>query len=252
MTCQLVLKNQRSTVPACGVSHVSGRIPGRIEWSLLIEGIVRLIIVDDHLAFAEALALALAPTHDVVEILDNGDALLLWLADNEVQAVLLDTTLPHCNVHDTIRQIRRRYPSTLVVAMSIHDDHSDWPGLHRFGAHGVVSKTRNLYDLRVTLDILATRGSPLEDNQPEILHQSLTSRQMDVLVAIAADKIYKEIAEELDMSEARVDEHVAELKKRLKVRTSAGIVLRAVEEGWIEPRVVPVPQPTSPTRSSRY
>lgn len=212
---------------------------------------MRLVIVDDHLAVAEALSLALTPAHEVIEILGSGDTLVRWLASHSVDAILLDTTLPHCNVQDLIRQVRRCCPNTLVLTMSIHDDHGDWPGLHRFGAHGVVSKTRALYDLRVTLDVLAARRTPLEDNQKDILHQAPTPREMDVLLAITADKSHKEIAEELDMSEARVDEHFAELKKRLAVRTIAGLVLRAVEKGWIEPRMAPAPQAKSPTRSSR-
>lgn len=200
---------------------------------------MRLLLVDDHRLVAEALALALAPAHRVLDVLCDGAALHPWLVLHEVDAVLLDSTLPHCNLSEVIRHVRRSHPNTIVLVMSIHDDHCDWPGLHRFGAHGVVSKTRALCDLRVTLDLIATSGAPLKDGQQETLNAALTPRQIDVLKAIARDRPRKEIAHELDLSEARVNEHVAELKRRLGVRTSAALVLRAVEEGWIEPRVAP-------------
>jgi DNA-binding NarL/FixJ family response regulator len=124
--------------------------------------------------------------------------------------------------------------------MSIHDDHGDWPGLHVFGAHGVVSKTRPLFDIRLTLESLDHLGTPLHDSPGETSRPALTPRQVEILVAVAADMLHKEIALELKLSEARVDQHIAELKKRLGVRTSAALVLRAVEAGWIEPRVAPV------------
>lgn len=203
---------------------------------------MRLVILDDHLAFGEALALALSATHSVVDVLFGGDALIPWLSLHKVDAILLDTTLPHCNVQDLIRQVRRRYPGTIVVAMSIHDDHGDWPSLHRFGAHGVVSKTRSLFDIRLTLEVLGIRGIPFHDCQEDLLRPALTPRQVDVLVAVASDLFHKEIAIDLGISEARVDEHIAELKKRLGVKTSAALVLRAVEAGLIEPRVSPVPE----------
>jgi two-component system nitrate/nitrite response regulator NarL len=212
---------------------------------------MRVIVVDDHLAVAEAFALALARRHTVVEVLCDGEALLPWLQLHEVDAILVDTTLPHCDIRELIRHVRRTYPSITVIAMSIHDDHGDWPNLHRWGAHGVVSKTRPLFDVRLTLEILRARGSPFDDRQQEVLHPALTTRQIDVLSAIASDKLHKEIALDLGLSEARVDEHISELKKRLGVRTLAGLVLRAVEEGWIEPRVAPPVDPHFELHSHR-
>jgi DNA-binding CsgD family transcriptional regulator len=66
-----------------------------------------------------------------------------------------------------------------------------------------------------------------------------TARQLDVLRKMAADLLLKEVATELRLSLPRADELVGEMKARLNVRTTVGLVLRAVERGWIEPRIAP-------------
>ena len=76
-------------------------------------------------------------------------------------------------------------------------------------------------------------------NPNPALSLRLTQREIDVLRAMAQDMTLKEIALRLGMSRGRVDEHVAELKHRLGVRTTHGVVLRGVEGGFLEPGVFP-------------
>lgn len=156
--------------------------------------------------------------------------------------ILANTCLPShagCYIQDVIRRVGREHHGVKVITMSIHTDEGDWRGLHRFGAHGVVSKIRSLGELVQSILAIASRRSPRVDNESIQGGLAPTARQLDVLRMMAADLSLKEVAFELGFSVARVDELVAELKTRLQVRTSGGLVLRAVEMGWIEPRVAP-------------
>lgn len=202
---------------------------------------MRIVIVDDHLAVAEAIGAELAKHFEVAGILTDGNALVDWFVANDAEVVLLDTTLPACNVQEVIRRVCRFREGVKVVAMSIHVDEGDWRGLHRFGAYGIVSKGRPLRELVEAIENVAFRDRPLIDNEAPKETRAPTARQLDVLRMIAADLMLKEVAAELGFSVARVDELVGELKARLHVRTVSGLVLRAVEKGWIEPRVAPPP-----------
>jgi DNA-binding NarL/FixJ family response regulator len=62
---------------------------------------------------------------------------------------------------------------------------------------------------------------------------------MEILEALARDRLEKEIAAELDLRLDTVKKHVAALKRLLGARTRIGVVLRAIEEGWVEPRSPP-------------
>lgn len=206
---------------------------------------MRIVIVDDHLAVAEAIGAELAKHFEVAGVLTDGNALPDWFVVNQADIVLLDTTLPVCNIQNVIRRICRLRSDVKVVAMSIHVDEGDWRGLHRFGAHGVVSKIRPLRELVQAVVDIASHPTRQVDNESAESGLAPTSRQLDVLRMIAADLLLKEVAAELGLSVPRADELVAELKGRLNVRTSAGLVLRAVERGWIEPRIAPRPPPPS-------
>jgi len=210
---------------------------------------VRVVIVDDHLAFAEALALALEPEHTVLAAFGDGNELMPFLRENLVDAILLDTTLPRCDIRNLIGSIRRS-SNVLLIMMTGIDDVGEWPGLHRFGAHGMISKSRPLARFRASMERIAALDRPVSDTLPGSSVSALTPRQEDVLRAIARDLLRKEIAQDLHLSEARVDEHVAELKRRYGVRTTAGLVLRGIEEGviepWLSPRRNPGESPASP------
>src|SRR5438093_1884219 len=102
---------------------------------------MRLLIVDDHRAVAEAFAMALEHEHQVIDVLDDCRAVRPWLTRHLVDVVLLDGTLPGCDLFELIRAVRIGHPNTKVILMTIHVHGSDWPGLRRMGAWACVSKT---------------------------------------------------------------------------------------------------------------
>jgi DNA-binding NarL/FixJ family response regulator len=205
---------------------------------------MRLLIVDDHRAVAEALGVALTPEFEVTGLLYDGREVLAWLDTHHIDVILLDATLPHCSIFDVIRGIRQHHPDTIVVIMSSYPSANDWPAFHRFGAHAAVSKADGLAEFARVLVDVAARKRPLADATIGDGRSVATPRQLDVLHALARGRSRKQIATDLGLSQFRVDEHVAELKHRFHAHTSADLVLRAVEEGILEPSVPPKPDPT--------
>lgn len=62
----------------------------------------------------------------------------------------------------------------------------------------------------------------------------LTERQYDVLVALADDLPRRAIAKKLGISVARLDEHMAALKRLAQAKTRVGVVLWALEQRLLE------------------
>src|SRR6266540_29014 len=69
---------------------------------------MRILIVDDHRAVADAFALALTREHTAVGVVSDFRQVEDWLSDHAVDVVLLDGTLPGCNLFDLIRAVWRR------------------------------------------------------------------------------------------------------------------------------------------------
>lgn len=64
---------------------------------------------------------------------------------------------------------------------------------------------------------------------------SLTERQQQILKLIAKDLTAKEIGEKLGISHKTVEFHKQLLRKKLGAPGTAGLILLAVRERWIEP-----------------
>jgi DNA-binding NtrC family response regulator len=80
------------------------------------------LIVDDELEFAEALAERLA-IHDIAAtIADSGEAALDILNVAPIDVVVLDVCMPGMDGIETLERIRDRFPETGVIMLSGHAD----------------------------------------------------------------------------------------------------------------------------------
>jgi len=198
---------------------------------------MRLLVVDDHLAVAEAFAAALGQRYPILGVLNDHREVLRWLTEHDVDLVLLDSTLPGCDLFELVRRIRHVRCSPHVVIMSMFENGTDWPGIRRMGAAGVVSKSMKLTTLIRAIETIWEEPKPGADGDPAIRVPSPTSRQMDVIIEKTRGESRKEIAAALGLGQARVDELVAQLKQLTGAHDWADLMLHAINLGWIEPRV---------------
>jgi DNA-binding NarL/FixJ family response regulator len=72
-------------------------------------------------------------------------------------------------------------------------------------------------------------ANPIEEGPP-----ALTPRQLDILRLIAQGKRMKEIAAELDLSVRTIEDHKAQLLRRLHADSTADLVRFAVRQGLVQ------------------
>jgi DNA-binding CsgD family transcriptional regulator len=72
-------------------------------------------------------------------------------------------------------------------------------------------------------------------NNGVVCTPSLTERQKQILQLIAKDHTAKEIGEKLGISHKTVELHKQVLRMKLGTPGTAGLILLAVRNGWIEP-----------------
>jgi two-component system cell cycle sensor histidine kinase/response regulator CckA len=103
---------------------------------------VRVLIIDDD-EHVRALAHRVLQrlSYDSVAVADGVEALELLRADaTQVDAVLLDMTMPRMNGEDTLRGIRALAPWLPVILMSGHDEREVTPRLLEHGLGGYLQK----------------------------------------------------------------------------------------------------------------
>ncbi|MGL5500576.1 MAG: response regulator transcription factor, partial [Plesiomonas shigelloides] len=151
---------------------------------------------------------------------------------------------PGANGFSGLQTLRQRYPLLPIVVISASDDPAIIQQVRQHGALGFIPKSAQLSVLidaigqalagdtifPADLDTLA----PQPDPQARILQErlsSLTAQQQRVLEMLSAGLLNKQIAYDLNVSEATVKAHMTAIFRKLGVknRTQAVILLQQSE-----------------------
>jgi DNA-binding NarL/FixJ family response regulator len=141
--------------------------------------------------------------------------------------------------------LRAQYPSVPIVVVSANDDPAVIRRCMDFGASGFIPKTLGVEAMRGAIarvfeggvwtppDIDLGAGSDAEAADLMVRLASLTPQQVRVLMMLSEGLLNKQIAYELDVSEATVKAHVSAILQKLGVesRTQAVIAASKIELG---------------------
>jgi DNA-binding NarL/FixJ family response regulator len=103
---------------------------------------VRVVIVDDHRLFADALALLLG--HDerlsVIGTAHDGRSAIEIAAAEQAEVAVIDVRMPEIDGLETARRLRRRSPETRVILVTGIDEPKLAEEAHKAGAVALLTK----------------------------------------------------------------------------------------------------------------
>lgn len=203
---------------------------------------VRLLIIDDHPLFRDALHAAVRsayPEADTHEAHSLGEALELLGANPAFDLALLDLSMPDVQGFDGLLQLRTRHPRLPVLVVSGHEEQKIISEALSYGAAGYIPKSarkgvladaiRAVMDGSVYTPEDYTPVAPDRDSagRAEMVQRlaKLTPQQLKVLQMLRQGLLNKQIAYELQVGETTVKAHVSEILRKLNVysRTQAVI-----------------------------
>lgn len=214
----------------------------------------RVLIIDDHVLFAESLELALSlEGYDVrrLELPAEGGSMAtvrsLALRANP-RTVLLDLDLGRFgDGANLIAPLARAHINVVVLTAS--DDIGRWGGCMRLGARKVVPKSGALQNALSTVRRLhqglpVTSSDELETllsawaqqgREHDELHRRLdmlTPRERQILAALIEGRTVRAISEQSVVSEATVRTQVKSILSKLEVSSQLAAVGMANQVGW--------------------
>jgi DNA-binding NarL/FixJ family response regulator len=206
-----------------------------------------ILIADDHPLFRSALRQALRDgLGETVSLSEVGSISELQqrLAERaDWDLVLLDLNMPGAYGFSGLAQMRGQYPQIPVILISAQEEPTIARRARDFGASGFIPKSASLEAIQAAVQSVLD-GSvcwpPGIDNPPGMSDEqqqiseriaSLTPQQFRVLTMVCDGLLNKQIAYELDVSEATVKAHVTAIFRKLNVRTrtQAALVLQQME-----------------------
>ncbi len=202
-----------------------------------------ILIADDHPLFRDALRRAVLQVLPQARLLeaDNVTA-LVELAGQHPQAdlLLLDLNMPGAHGFSALAHVRAAFPALPVVVVSAREE----PGLMRraigHGAAGFIPKSADIATIGRALNTVldgetwlppgvAPHGAMLDPEEEDLAKRvaELTPQQYRVLTMVCNGLLNKQIAYELDVSEATVKAHMTAILRKLGAHSRTQAVLLA-------------------------
>ena len=212
----------------------------------------RILLVDDHAVVRSGLRMLLENERDI-EIIGEASS-----ARDAIEAamslkphvILMDIGLPDLSGIDATREIKKRAPDSVIVALTIHEDEEYFFKMLEAGATGYVPKRAAPEELLTAIRAAATGqvylypslakllvrdflsgGRPSSEAQPD---SEITGREQEVLTYLAEGANNDEIATALVISPKTVARHRENIMRKLNLHSRGELVRYAIRKGIIK------------------
>lgn len=202
----------------------------------------KVIITDDHPLFRAAITEAVRKTLPDAEINEAGnieDVEHALRHQSGVSLLLLDLFLPDVNGFSGLLQIRREEPTLPIIIVSACTEPATIQKAIQFGANGFIPKTLSLTEMSKAIQAVLNGEIWVPDNAvldlncveeiptTDVDFTSLTPTQLKVLVMLKNGLLNKQIASDMNISEATVKAHITAIFRKLNVRSRTQAVIAA-------------------------
>jgi DNA-binding NarL/FixJ family response regulator len=204
----------------------------------------QIIVADDHPLFREALKAAVGRLEAATRFVEADSVASLLVAlqsEPDADLLLLDLNMPGAQGFNALVHVRGSRPDLPVVVVSADDDAETIAGALRYGAQGFIPKSTEAGQIGRAIEAvlageihtppgyLAPRAAAGADEDLRIARRvgELTPQQFRVLGMLCSGLLNKQVAYELDVSEATVKAHVTAILRKLGVATRTQAVLAA-------------------------
>ncbi|MBW2091632.1 MAG: response regulator transcription factor [Deltaproteobacteria bacterium] len=208
-----------------------------------------IVIAEDHTLLREGLRaiLMLHEDFEVVGEAKDGFGAIKAVANFLPDLVLIDLSMPKMNGLDAIVEIKKRYPETKILVLTVHKTEEYILSALQAGADGYLLKDDSHDELSVAMrGVLSGKpylspgisGKVIEGylegrrNVKSTL-DILTQREREVLKLIAEGYKNKEIADYLYISPKTVEKHRTNLMKKLDLHSASALISFAVKRGLV-------------------
>jgi two-component system, NarL family, response regulator LiaR len=209
---------------------------------------IRVLLADDHNVVRGGIR-ALIETEDGIEVIDEAcdgvEAVLKARALNP-DVILIDLQMPRKTGVEAIEEIKKANPSAKILVLTSYSDDEIVFAAIKAGALGYLLKESSTQELIQAIRDVHHGASSLhpviarklirELNRPSSLppsDESLTEREVEVLILVARGLPNQDIANALVISERTVRTHVSNILSKLHLANRTQAALYALKEGLI-------------------
>ena len=213
---------------------------------------IRLLLVDDHEIVRAGIKMLFLAEKDmeIVGEVGSGAAAIAAVEELKPDVVIMDVAMPGMSGIEATQQIKKAYPDTAVLALTMYEDEQYFFEMLNAGASGYIPKRAAPDDLVSAIRAVSQGNVFLHSTLAKFLvkemvthsvstdvesgvAEELTPREQEVLTYIAEGYTNREIAEALVISVKTVDRHLENIMQKLNLHSRVELVKYAIEKGLI-------------------
>ncbi len=213
-------------------------------------GKVRILLADDHTILREGIKVLLNRERDmeIVAEAEDGAQALEKVRTAKPDVVVMDISMPKIGGLEVTREITETFPDVKVVILTMHDNEEYLVQALKSGAKGYVLKEAAATDLAEAIRAVvrgdaylypAVARKLVDDYVNRVrtiktASESLTPREREVLKLVAEGHTNREIADYLGISVKTVENHRANLMRKLDLHDRTELARYAIKIGLVE------------------
>ena len=201
---------------------------------------INIVIADDHAMMREGIKrlLEFDGTMKVIAEAADGNECLSILSKIKPDILLLDINMPNKNGIEVLKEIRDIDSELKVLILTVHNEVEYLVKAVDIGVNGYILKDSESTELKKAIISIISGENFIQPNLIPLLNarlikrdhdydkiESLTKRELEVLIQIAKGLFNKEIADSLLISERTVKNHISSIFRKIDVsdRTQAAV-----------------------------
>lgn len=217
----------------------------------MLDNKIKILIADDHPILREGLKTVLELTGEflVVGEAESGLDACRLVTEVKPDVVIMDIRMVNMDGIEASRNIKKQYPSTRILLLTMHDDHRYILDALEIGVEGYILKMSEMekviqaikiiyedetfYDPRITKN-LAEKSNDLNfhnQNENLFLKYDLTAREIEVAECIVHGMSTKETADKLFISPNTVNNHKRRIFSKLNINRTGELISFAINNG---------------------
>jgi len=220
---------------------------------------IRIVLADDHTMIRSGIKMLLRDVPDITVVgeAENGEEAIRCTKELNPDVIVIDLSMPKLSGAEAIKIIRKNYPSTKVLVLTMHENEEYVLQIFKAGASGYIIKTSGKDELTDAIRVVAKGERYFSPRVSEVLVEGfsrrenekpgtdasgevpLTRREKEILALVADGLTNHEIGKKLFISHRTVDTHRTNIMQKLDIHDVANLVRYAVQHGIVSTKIKP-------------
>jgi two-component system response regulator NreC len=209
---------------------------------------------DDHTLIRSGVATLLQSIKDfsIVGEAEDGEDAVHKTGELRPDVIVIDLSMPKLSGIEATKIIKKRYPETNVLVLTMHENEEYVYQILKSGASGYVLKSAGKDELATAIRAAAKGEKFFSPKISQLMAEgyvkrveqrtsdspkgdvSLTRREREILALVANGLTNQQIADQLFISPRTVDTHRTNIMQKLEIHDLANLVHYAIEHGIVK------------------